>query len=422
MRPGLGMKFGLLTLLASFALVAAVSPAKTAPASRQVSDILQSTPLIDGHNDLPWAIRETGKDLGSIDLTTDLRTGSPSFHTDLARMKAAGVGGQFWSVYVPSTLTGAAAFETVMEQIDLVTRMVEHHPQQLELALTATDIRRIHRSGKIASLIGVEGGHAIDDALALLRQLYAAGARYMTLTHNHNTAWADSATDVPTSGGLSPFGEEVVREMNRLGMMVDLSHSSREARLDALRVSESPVIFSHASAFSLVPHPQNVDDEILRGMKADGGLVMVTFVERFVSAEALAWRAAREAEEARQRVLHAGSEVGSKRAVDAWVAANPPARGTLAQVADHIEHVRRVAGIDHVGIGADFDGTPTLPLGLEGVESYPALLAELVRRGWTDADIRKLAGENLLRVLRETELVAARLKNEHRPSERRHSP
>ena len=398
-----------LTIIAAALLVGSAPLGWAAQPDRGVGGVLADAPVIDGHNDLPWAIREAGG-LQAVDLDQNPRTGAPRFHTDLPRMRAGGVGGQFWSVYVPSTLTGPAAFKAVSEQIDLVNRMIERYPDRLELALTAKDIVNAQRRGRIASLIGVEGGHAIDNSLALLRQLHAVGARYMTLTHNDNTPWADSATDTPAVGGLSPFGEEVVREMNRLGMMVDLSHSARGARLDAMRVSGAPVIFSHASAYALVRHPQNVDDELLRALRADGGLVMVTFVERFVSGQALAWRAAREAEVARQKVLHPESPADMKQEVDGWVAANPPPRATLAQVADHIEHIRNVAGIDHVGIGADFDGTPTLPLGLEGVETYPALFVELRRRGWTNAEIGKLAGENLLRVMRDVERVAMRLK------------
>lgn len=392
-------------LLGSLLVATVLCPAAAAGRreAERVEAIMRTTPLIDGHNDLPWAVREAGG-LAGIDLQRTSR-----FHTDLDRMKKGGVGGQFWSVYVPSTIRGPAAYAAVMEQIDLVKRMVADNPNQLQLATTADEVRKAHRSGRIASLIGIEGGHAIDDNLALLRQLYAAGARYMTLTHNDNVSWADSATDVARSRGLSPFGEQVVREMNRLGMMVDLSHSSREARLDAMRVSEAPVIFSHASAYAIVPHPQNVDDEMLRMLRIDGGIVMITFVERFISADALAWRAAREAEEARQKVLHPDNPAAAARAVAQWIKFNSPARATLSQVADHIEHVRRVAGIGHVGIGADFDGTPTLPLGVEGVETYPALFAELMRRGWTDADVRKLAGENVLRVMRDNEQVAKRL-------------
>lgn len=405
------MRHWVVTCILVAATATAATPSRSDQSPDRVAAILRTTPLIDGHNDLPWAIRESG-----LTLTDALEPKSPpampQFHTDLDRMRAGGIGAQFWSVYIPSTISGPAATKMVMEQIDLVRRMVKAHPNELQLARTAAEIRAIHRSGRIASLIGIEGGHAIDDSLALLREFHAAGARYMTLTHNHNTAWSGSATDAPTASGLTPFGEAVVREMNRLGMMVDLSLSSRLSRIAAMRISQAPVIFSHANAFALVPQPQNVDDEMLRMLKADGGLVMVTFVERFVSPEALEWRAGREAEEARRKVLHAGDPEAAKRQVDRWIAANPPPRATLAQVADHIDHVRRIAGVDHVGIGADFDGTPTLPLGLGGVETYPFLLAELMRRGWTDADIRKLAGENLLRVMRENERVAERLTTE----------
>lgn len=406
-------------ILAVATIAGSASAEPADPYAERVRQVLRATPLIDGHNDLPWAIREAGGKLIAFDLNADRRMEPPAFHTDLPRLKSGGVGGQFWSVYVPSSVVGANAVTAVLEQIDIVHRMAEVYPRQLELALTAADVARIHKRGRVASLIGVEGGHCIDNSLGVLRRLFAAGARYMTLTHNDNTDWADSATDAPKVGGLSPFGEEVVREMNRLGMMVDLSHVSVEARIDAMRVSEAPVIYSHASAYALTAHPQNVDDTLLAALRADGGLVMVTFVERFVSEDVRTWRARRDAEGTRQNALHPGDSERASRELDAWTTANPGPKATLAEVADHIEHIRRMAGVDHVGLGSDFDGTPTLPLGLEGVETYPALLAELMRRGWTDAEIAKLTGENMLRVMREVERVAARLQKTRRSSEAR---
>jgi len=386
------------------------SPADLARARR----ILERTPLIDGHNDLPWALRQThGNDVHGVDLNSD-QTGIGNLHTDIPRLRAGGVGAQFWSVYVPASLEPTQAAKATFEQIDTVNRLVRAYPQALEIATTSEDISRIHQAGKIASLIGIEGGYSIADSLGLLRQFHAAGVRYVTLTHSRTTSWADSATDAPRWGGLSPFGETVVKEMNRLGIMVDLSHVSEETMLDALRVSDAPVIFSHSSARAVTDHPRNVPDSVLRLMPEDGGIVMVTFVPAFVSQPVRAWNADRLAEDARLKALNPGDSATVRVGMARWTAANPPPSASISDVADHIDHVRRVAGINHVGLGGDFDGVDSLPLGLEGVETYPALLAELMRRGWSEADIRKLAGENMLRVMRAVEAVA-RARRDERP-------
>ncbi len=335
----------------------------------------RETPLIDGHNDYPWALREHNaeRDLNRL----DIRLPQPKIHTDIPRLRQGGVGGQFWSVYVPATLQGAAAVRTTLEQIDVVHRMVAEYPDTFELATTAADVERIFKAGKIASLIGMEGGHAIDNSLAALRMFHAAGARYMTLTHSANVRWADSGTDKPRLGGLSRFGEEVVREMNRLGMLVDLSHTSPDTMLDAARVTEAPVIFSHSNARALHDHDRNVPDEVLRLLPKNGGIVMITFVPTFL--------------------VRGG-------------------KASLADVANHMDHVRRVAGPDHVGIGSDFDGIPAVPAGLEDVSKFPALTAELLRRGWPEQDVRKALGLNILRVMRRAEDVAARLRQQREPS------
>ncbi|PZO04427.1 MAG: membrane dipeptidase [Alphaproteobacteria bacterium] len=393
--------------LLAVSLAALAIPASAQDSAASARRILERTPLIDGHNDLPWALRQNhGNDPHAVDLATDLET-STELHTDIPRLRAGGVGGQFWSVYVPASLTPVEAAKATFEQIDTVKRIVAAHPDVFELATTADDIVRIHRAGKIASLIGMEGGYSIDDSLGLLREFFDAGARYITLTHSRTTTWADSATDAPKWGGLSPFGEDVVREMNRLGMLVDLSHVSEETMLDAIRVSKAPVIFSHSSARAVTAHPRNVPDRVLRETRANGGLVMVTFVPGFVSETVRAWNAGRAAEDARLKSLNPGNAAAVTEGLAAWTTANPIPTASIGDVADHFDHVKAVAGIDHVGIGGDFDGVDALPVGLDGVDDYPALLVELMRRGWTEADIRKLAGENILRVMRDAEAYAA---------------
>jgi membrane dipeptidase len=383
----------------------------------RVEQVLLQTPLIDGHNDLPWEIRDRYKsDLAALNLAADtshlaLGEDQAPLMTDIPRLRLGLVGAQFWSVWVPVNIQGFEAVQMTLEQIDLVKRMSARYPTDFAMAYTAADIRRVHKSHKIASLIGIEGGHQINNSLAVLRQMYDAGARYMTLTHTTNTSWADSATDTPAHNGLTAFGIEVVKEMNHVGMLVDLSHVSPDTMKAALAASQAPVIFSHSSARALNDHPRNASDEILRTLAANGGVIMVTFAPGYVSAARNHWQADRAAETTRfSSPPYAGLYIGqpdrAKAALAEWDAQHPRPVTTLAQVADHIEHIRQVAGIEHVGLGSDFDGIPDAPVGLEGVDRYPALLEELMRRGWSDADIAKLAGENLLRVLAAAEQVS----------------
>jgi membrane dipeptidase len=410
------MKMRRLPILLAAALIgagpAAAKPARTP--EQRVAHVLAATPVIDGHNDLPWEIRDKYDFWRKpLDLDSDTSHLQDRLQTDLPRMKKGGMGAQFWSVWIPNEMKGDEAIRVTLEQIDIVHRMVARYPGRLETASTAADIRRIETSGRIASLIGVEGGHQIGNSPAALRQYYALGARYMTLTHSKNNDWGDSATDDPAHDGLTPFGKAIVREMNRLGMMVDLSHVSAKTMRDALAETKAPVIFSHSSARALMDHPRNVPDDVLRLLPANGGVVMVNFFPGFIST---AWRernAARDAEEARLKNLYSGQPERRKAALDAWDSAHPPVDATLAEVADHIEHIVKIAGHDHVGIGSDFDGIDGFaPRGLEGVETYPALLAELARRGWSDSDLAKLAGGNLLRVMERVEAVAASMKSE----------
>lgn len=402
------------------ALALAAGVARAQSPADQVRRILRDTPLIDGHNDVPEQYRERVKDhLDKIDLASDTSRLIPPMHTDIARLKAGAVGGQFWSVYVSVDLPGAEAVLATIEQIDLVKRMVERHAGTFELAYTAADVERVHKAGRVASLIGLEGGHSIDNSLGALREMYRAGARYMTLTHWNNVSWADAATAAPEHHGLTKFGEMVVLEMNRLGMLVDLSHVSDETMNRVLDVSKAPVIFSHSSARALCNYPRNVPDAVLRRVAANGGVVMVNFAPSFVSEEVLAYDAAVQAETARAKELMPGDPDGARKAVESWKASHPVPHATLGQVADHIDHVRKVAGIDHVGLGSDYDGISAVPAGLEDVSHYPDLLAELMRRGYSETDIRKVAGLNVLRVMRDAEAVAVRLQKETRPNDAR---
>ncbi|HYL30281.1 MAG TPA: dipeptidase [Gemmatimonadales bacterium] len=374
------------------------------PALARVHRLLRSIPLIDGHNDLAWRIRTAGQPPGDV-AAYDLRQRTPG-HTDLARLAEGRVGAQFWAAYLPGDLEGGRFARVLLEQIDIIRQVIALYPDRLGLALSADDIEREFTRGRIASLIGMEGGHGLENSLGVLRACHALGARYLTLTHNVTTDWADAALGAPRHGGLTDFGRDVVWEMNRLGMLVDLSHVSPTTMSAALDVTRAPLIFSHAGARALVDHPRNVPDPILARVRANGGIVMVTFVPPFVSSEAAAFEQRREAEEKRLAASVADA-AERRRALEAWDAANPRPRATLAQVADHIEHVRDVAGADHVGIGSDLDGIDHVPVGLEDVSKFPDLLAELARRGWSDEDLAKLAGGNLLRVLREAEVVAA---------------
>jgi membrane dipeptidase len=363
--------------------------------------MLSRFPLIDGHNDLPWAIRaahgQHGLEAAIGAAGVDKR--APAFHTDIPRLVEGGVGGQFWSVYVPGTLAADEAVRVTLEQVDLARRLISAHPSRFQLALTAEDAERAFRAGRIACLLGAEGGHSIGGSLGVLRSLHALGVRYLTLTHNHNVGWADSATDVPDAGGLTGFGRDVVAEMQRLGMLVDLSHVSVCTMNDALDVAQAPVIFSHSCARAVTDSPRNVPDDVLRRLAANGGVCMVTFVPMFVSQECADWLAGLQQEAGRRGIDP--RDLASVFAIrDEHAARSPLPEATLSQVADHIEHVRDVAGIEHVGIGGDFDGTPDLPVGLGDVSRYPALLGELVRRGWSEADCQALAGGNILRVLR----------------------
>jgi membrane dipeptidase len=364
--------------------------------------LLGRSPLIDGHNDLPYTLR----DAHDLEMAkTDLAAPVDFTHTDLPRLAQGRVGAQFWSVFVPASLAGEAAVTTTLEQIDLVRRMVRRYPDALELALTAADVERIFAAGKVASLMGAEGGHSIASSLGVLRDFYELGVRYMTLTHNSNVGWADSATDEPDCGGLSEFGRQVVAEMNRLGMLVDLSHVAASTMRAALDTVRAPVIFSHSSARALCDHPRNVPDEILAALPANNGVCMVTFVPRFVSQDCWDWDRELEAD-MKRRALDTNDRAAWVAARQEWVLDNPSPRASLAQVADHVEHVREVAGADHVGIGSDFDGTDQLPDGLSDVSCFPALFAALLDRGWSEADCGKLAGGNVLRVMRETEAAA----------------
>lgn len=400
----------LAALLLSSPAMAQARPIDPAVKAR-IDRILKKTPLIDGHNDIAEQLSESHDySVANLASGTDKWDKNPLM-TDMARLHAGRVGGQFWSVYIEGTYTGDEAIRKTIEQIDIVDRMIATYPNDLERALTADDIVRIHKKGKVASLIGIEGGRQIGGSLAALRQFYNLGARYMTLTHNQTTEWADSATDEPKYDGLSPFGVKVVQEMNRLGMLVDLSHVSPATMRDALEATRAPVIFSHSSAGGLSPHPRNVPDDILRLLSANGGVVMVNFVPGFLSKAVWEWSAAQSAEEARLMAIHRSSKAAVEAGVKAWEAAHPRPATDVRIVADHIDHVARVAGHDHVGLGGDYDGIPYTPTGLEGVETYPTLFAELIRRGWSDQNLAKLAGGNVLRALRGAEATAKAMKD-----------
>lgn len=395
-------------------LLAAPAAAQEDEALAHARALLKTVPLIDGHNDLPWEIRDSRaapRDVQAYDLTV-----ATQGNTDIARLRAGEVGAQFWSIYIPGEDKDSGYARVQLEQFDIARRMIAMYPKDLEFVTTADGIEQAFKAGRIGSLLGMEGGHAIENSLGALRSYYELGARYMTLTHNVTLDWADAAQDSAVHGGLTPFGREVVREMNRLGMMVDLSHVSPAVMSQVLDIAESPVIFSHSSAWAMTNHKRNVPDSILRRLPKNGGVVMVTFVPSFVNSSFGVWERARDSVVEAQ--LAAGADSAAVRAqLRAWTAEHPRPRASLADVADHIEYVRKVAGVDHVGLGSDFDGMgPVTPIGLEDVSSFPQLFAELIRRGWKDGDLRKLAGENMLRVLRANEATARRLQAQRPPS------
>ncbi|MBA2466084.1 MAG: membrane dipeptidase [Sphingomonas sp.] len=407
MRPYCHLSLGLLLLLAWGTANAQTIDART---QARIDRILKATPLIDGHNDLPWEVRENHQ--SSVDhLESGGAQRQPPVMTDMARMRAGRVGGQFWSVYISGTITGDAALRATLEQIDTARRLIATYPRHLELASTAADVVRIHRSGKIASMLGMEGGRGISGSMPALRQFYNLGVRYMTLTHNQTTEWADSATDEPRHNGVSPFGAQVIAEMNRVGMLVDLSHVSPDAMKDAIEMSRAPVIFSHSNAFARNPHPRNVPDEVLRLLPARGGVVMVNFYPVFLAADVRGWAVRRMMEDTRLKAYSPFDKKAVEQGLERWEAANPRPATPVATVADHIEHIARTAGHDHVGIGGDLDGVPYTAVGLESVAGYPSLFAELIRRGWSDRNLAKLAGGNVLQAMRGAEAVAASMRD-----------
>ncbi len=374
--------------------------------------VLAKTPIIDGHNDTPEQLRAIyGNDFSKFDLANLPPEAVAKTHTDIPKLRKGHVGAQFWSVWIPAALPKHEAVTQTVEQIDTVERMVARNPETFAMVRSVAELEAAMKRGKIASLIGMEGGHSIANSLPILRQMYRAGARYMTITHSLTTDWADSATDAPKHDGLSPFGVEVIREMNRLGMIVDLSHVSEAAMMDALDATKAPVIFSHSSARAVNGHPRNVPDPVLKRLPANGGVVMVTFVPTFVSPERRVWETERAAVLARAKVVHLGNPKAEEAMVADWIAANAKPRATLSQVADHIDHIRKIAGIDHIGIGGDYGGVDELPDGLGDVSTYPALFAELVRRGYSAADLAKIAQGNLLRAFRGTEATARSMTN-----------
>jgi len=410
MRSVVGGLFLLASVL--LAIVSACSTETVALSDEQLllraRNLMRDVPLIDGHNDLPWELRTRfAMNWDSLDIAVP----QAGVMTDIPRLRRGLVGAQFWSTYLPSEFKDRGAARGGMEEGDIVHRMIARYPETFELARTADDIIRIHQEGKIASLLGLEGGHMIENSLGLLRAFHRDGVAYLTLTHNGNVDWADAATDTPEHGGLTPFGEEVVREMNRLGMLVDLSHAHDSTVWDVLRVTEAPVFFSHSSSRHFTPHPRNVPDDIARAVAENGGVILVNYVVPFIYQPAYEWERALAAFE--DSVGDVGMTVQEVRdAVTAWRAAHPMPVADVGVVADHIEHLREVAGVNHVGIGSDLDGISMPPVGLEDVSTFPTLIAELLRRGWSDEDAKKVIGLNVLRVMREVESVAARLQTE----------
>lgn len=395
----------------------AAQEAPVDPATATANAALEVAPVFDGHNDVPNQLRSrVANQIDGFDFedTTDTGEGHPegrALHTDLVRLAEGKVGAQFWSVYVPSNPDEAKAVQQVIEQIDVTKRLIARYPEGLRFAETADQVEGAMADGKVASLLGMEGGHAIGSSLAVLRQLHALGARYMTLTHNSNTPWADAATDTPVHGGLSDFGKDVVREMNRLGMLVDLSHVSEDTMMDALDVAKAPVIFSHSGARAINGHPRNVPDSVLQRLPENGGIVMVVALPRFINEELRQWGARSAAEEARLKALFQGQPQKVAADMEAWEKANPEPAASIGDMADHIDHIRDIAGVESIGIGGDFDGMPSGPVGFEDVRGYPLLFAELARRGYSQAELEMIASRNAIRVMRAAEAYSASVRS-----------
>lgn len=400
----------LLAGLAAFALVATPAAAQSSPEA-VAEAALQKAPVFDGHNDVPWALRvrvdNVINDFDFVDTTDTATGGRIAMHTDLNRLRRGHVGAQFWSVYVPSTTDEAKAVQQTIEQIDVMRRLVARYPAQLMLADNSAQLEQAMKAGKVAGMLGIEGGHSIGSSLAVLREMYGMGVRYMTLTHGRNVPWADSATDAPQHGGLTDFGRQVVQEMNRIGMIVDLSHVSEVTMKDALAASKAPVMFSHSGVRAVNDHPRNVPDSVLPAVKANGGIVMVVFLPGFLDADVRAHGLRRTAEEARLKAMYPGDPAAAAAMLKAWDDANPAPKTQIAKVADHIDHLKRTIGVDHIGLGGDYDGMDSAPVGMEDVAGYPALFVELARRGYSEGELRKIASGNMLRVLKAVEAYAA---------------
>lgn len=406
-------RFVALGLALAFAAPLSAQQISDQAAATTANAALEATPVFDGHNDVPnQLLSRFANQINSFDFedtshTAEYAADGCAMHTDLVRLAAGKVGAQFWSVYVPSNANEAIAVQQTIEQIDVTRRLIGRYPGKLEYAETADQVEAAMAAGRVASLLGMEGGHSIGSSLAVLRQMYALGARYMTLTHNRNIQWADAATDVSRHGGLSDFGKDVVREMNRMGMLVDLSHVSEETMHDALDTARAPVIFSHSGARAINGHPRNVPDSVIKRLPENGGIIMVVALPGFINEERRQWSARRDAEAARQAFLLLGNPAGAKAAMDKWDAANPEPATLISHMADHIDHIRKVAGVAAIGIGGDFDGMPTGPVGFEDVSGYPGLFTELARRGYTQAELEMIASRSILRVMRAAEAFAA---------------
>lgn len=409
----------LLAGLAAFALLSTTAAAQSSPEATAEA-ALRKAPVFDGHNDVPWSLRaRVDNMINNFDFHDTSHTAKPGatspepmMHTDLVRLRKGRVGAQFWSVYVPSNTNEAQAVQQTLEQIDVMKRLVARYPGDMMLAANSAELEKGMKAGKIAGMLGMEGGQSIGSSLAVLRDMYELGARYMTLTHGKNTPWGDSATDAPQHGGLTDFGHQVVREMNRIGMIVDLSHVSEATMKDALATSKAPVMFSHSGVRAVNDHPRNVPDNVLPLVKANGGIVMVVLLPAFLDADVRAQGLARTAEQARLKALYPGDPAAATKALAAWDKANPVPTTNIAKVADHIDHIRKLAGIDHIGLGGDYDGMDSAPVGMEDVSGYPALFVELAKRGYSQADLEKIASGNMLRVLKAVEAYAASQKGQ----------